>query len=163
MSRILQGLNVASDSTRLAIGEKIRIASVSAYRSTNQTSTDSVWLPIQFDVEDFDTSGFHSTSSNTSRFTAPFTGNYLLSGVMSFDANAAGFRATAIRRDGTQFHLLHTIATLATAQTRVSDSYTIRLDAGSYVEYMALQNSGSSVPILGGVAETRFGMVYLGA
>lgn len=38
------------------------------------------WYPVLFPAEDFDDSNGHSTTSNTSRFTAPATGVYRVSG-----------------------------------------------------------------------------------
>jgi hypothetical protein len=47
---------------------------------------------ILFDTEDVDSANGHSTSANTGRYTAQYTGWYRASGGMTFAANATGRR-----------------------------------------------------------------------
>jgi hypothetical protein len=43
----------------------------SVYKASGQVITGSTWTTVLFDTENFDTDGFHSTSSNTGRMTIP--------------------------------------------------------------------------------------------
>src|SRR5262249_859704 len=65
---------------------------------TQAVGTDTV---ITWDVEDYDTSNYHSTVTNTSRMTAPLTGVYDI--LASLDWSAAGFIDCRLRVNGTTF------------------------------------------------------------
>ena len=59
---------------------------------------------MTWDSEDFDTDGFHSTSSNTSRITIPSGkgGKYLLVAQTTFASNATGVRIWKIFKNGSE-------------------------------------------------------------
>lgn len=59
-----------------------------------QTLTTSVWTALNFDTETVDTTGMHSTSSNTDRITAVYPGWYQFSGSYGPASNATGIRGT---------------------------------------------------------------------
>ena len=54
-------------------------------RTTSQSLTASTWTAISFDAEDFDAAGGHSTSTNTSRYTAQASGKYRLTAAITFN------------------------------------------------------------------------------
>jgi hypothetical protein len=60
--------------------------------SAQAALTTGVFTAILFDTEDIDSANGHSTSSNTSRYNAQYTGWYQQSGGMTFAANATGRR-----------------------------------------------------------------------
>jgi len=62
-------------------------------QTTAQTAlTTATFTAILFDTEDVDSANGHSTSSNTSRYTAQYTGWYRAGGGMAFAGNATGRR-----------------------------------------------------------------------
>src|SRR5690348_4800830 len=72
-------------------------------QTTNQSvsSSSTPTTPITYTTEDADTSGMHSTSSNTSRATAVYPGWYSFSGNVAFVANSTGSRGLAGAVNGT--------------------------------------------------------------
>jgi hypothetical protein len=80
------GLKWATPSTPTAQG-------VSVYNSTSTNLTDGSYVTLTFNTESFDTDGFHSTSTNTSRLTVPtgLGGKYLVnfSGRLNINASDA--------------------------------------------------------------------------
>ena len=80
------GLKWVTPSTPTAQG-------VSVYNSTSTNLTDGSYVTLTFNTESFDTDGFHSTSTNTSRLTVPtgLGGKYLVnfSGRLNINASDA--------------------------------------------------------------------------
>ena len=60
---------------------------------------------VNLDNEDFDTDGFHDTSTNNERFTIPagLGGTYMISGYAVFEVNSTGQRALDFRKNGSTF------------------------------------------------------------
>lgn len=69
-------------------------------QTVSQNFTTSTAAAVTFDTEDIDSANGHSTSSNTSRYTAVYAGWYLCSGGISFDTNATGRRFAWWRVNG---------------------------------------------------------------
>jgi hypothetical protein len=123
-----------------------------AYQAGSAQSISNATLTaVTFDSERFDTDGYHSTSSNTSRFTVPagMGGKYLLGGVVEFAANATGARSIALRLNGSTYIAFETIqaATAGGQETRLSVETVYDLLAGEYVEVYVSQVSGGSLNI----------------
>lgn len=72
-------------------------------QNTPQTGiTDNTETAITFDTEDFDTAGYHSTSSNTSRVTPTLAGKYRVVGTVCLaSASDYVFVEAIIRKNGT--------------------------------------------------------------
>jgi hypothetical protein len=70
-------------------------------QSTANGSTPVSGNAATFTTEDFDSSGMHSTSVNTSRCTAVYPGLYLANGGAAFAANVTGSRGGAWAVNGT--------------------------------------------------------------
>jgi hypothetical protein len=114
--------------------------------SANISLTNNTVTALTFDTERWDTGNFHSTSSNTSRFTAPTAGLYEIGGCVRFAANATGQRNIRIRLNGTSDLAFVNIPTSsATAVTILTVSTLYQLSATDYVELVALQNSGGAL------------------
>ncbi len=140
-----------------------------ALYDTNSTQsiasgTDTV---ITFDSEDFDTDGFHSTSSNTGRITIPSgkAGKYLFV-AQGFFNNQTGNKEGRLYKNGTQI----TTAGVSGTQTGVASvylDYIISLSVGDYVEFRVVQNTGGSTSFYksggGSLNYAWFHCQYLGA
>ncbi len=115
-----------------------------AYHSTTQTIPNATVTPLLFNSERYDTDGFHSTSSETSKFTVPTGkgGYYLLQGGVTgpavgntssevlFRLNGSTFLQSASgNNDGTNFWVIATGVAL--------------LAVGDYVELVVYHENGS--------------------
>lgn len=117
-------------------------------RQTNsQNISTSTWTAITFDTEDIDRDGGHSTSSNTSRYTAQTQGYYLCSGKVAFVSNSTNRRWTRWDVNGSEIN-----ATRLSAQAANGDATEIPgvgrwvfLNVGDYVELKGFQDSGGTV------------------
>jgi hypothetical protein len=151
---------------RWASAPAATFAGVSVYKSTNQSVSNATFTAITFDTEDYDTDAFHSTSSNTSRFTVPSgkAGKYLISGNIAFDANGTGVREIAIYKNGSVLNYGPTIQTVAaTYGTYVPISYVLNLSVADYIEIFAFQNSGGTLAVQGLSTNTTIQFSLLGA
>jgi len=129
-------------------------------QTVSQNLTDSAGAPITFDTEEFDlfpTGGAkgHSTSVNTSRYTAVFPGYYQVSGGVSFASNATGVRVVRFLVVGatlTDSDVL--LAPVTGNTTRVpTRTHQIYLNTNEYVELQATQTSGGTLATAVGTGE----------
>lgn len=114
--------------------------------TTAQTLTNNTWTNITFNTEDVDSSGMHSTSSNTDRFVAVYPGWYRFSGAPSFASNATSYRGARWAKNGTAIDSANIIQAAVAAITAVHAlSVLIFLPVGEYATLQALQNSGGNL------------------
>lgn len=115
-------------------------------QTSGQTLTTSTDTAITFDTEDVDSTGMHSTSSNTSRLTAVYPGWYSAGGGISFAANATGRRGCSWRVNAA---LLNgsTVAYQAPSSTFAGAARAMRvfLNVGDYLEMYGRQESGGNL------------------
>jgi len=120
---------------------------------------------ITFNVEDFDTDAFHSTSSNTTRITIPAGkgGKYQFTSHVLFDStNGTGRRLTFFAKNGTELNKTHTeLGPVSGSSIGIVNSVLVDLVATDYIEILAYQTSGGSISTDG--ASCSFSAVYLGA
>lgn len=137
----------------------------SLYKSAAQSIANLTNALVTFDSENFDTDGFHSTSTNTSRITIPSGkgGKYLVSGTLIWASNSTGQRAMKILKNNTSYYEWCEDDANSNGITGFSGSIVLDLVATDYIEMVASQNSGGSRNIDGGALNTRFDVVYLGA
>lgn len=140
----------------------------SAFKNTSvasQSVANNTATAITFNDEDYDTDGFHSTSTNTSRFTVPSGkgGYYLLSATISYDVNNTGNRALYFYKNGSAYHYAEQANGISTWATMMNAALVINLAVGDYVELYAYQNSGGNLDVLRADTNTRMQITYLGA
>lgn len=121
-------------------------------QTSTQTLTTSVWTSLTYTVEDLDDdpdgTGGHSTSVNTSRFTARYTGWYPVGGVAGFAANATGGRMTRWAINGTALNASCTLMPSAGAGNSThcaANADRVFLTEGDYLELQGLQASGGNL------------------
>ena len=139
-------------------------AGCSLVDSNQQTIATATNTALTWDTEDFDTDGFHSTSSNTSRITIPSGkgGYYLFTGTVAWDDNATGFREVTLFKNGTKVRRF---------TSKPNDQYPsqivtaiLSLVATDYVEMYVYQDSGGNRTAYKGTAKYGwFNAQYLGA
>lgn len=117
-----------------------------------QNLTDTVPAVITFDTEEFDLfpSGGakgHSTSVNTSRYTAVFPGYYEVSGGVTFAASAAGVRVVRWLVNGASLTDSDVLLTPVTGNTtRIpTRTHEVYLNVGDYAELQVVQTSGGAL------------------
>ena len=133
-------------------------------RTGAQTLTTATITNITFGNEDFDTDGFHSTSSNTDRITIPSgkDGKYLVTFTIVYAPNSTGLRGGFIGKNGSTTY--YPVALPTTSATwRASGSIILNLVATDYITLQGYQDSGGNLDVFGGADGTRFACQYLGA
>jgi hypothetical protein len=105
------------------------------------------WLAINWDAEDFDPNGMHSTSVNTSRITFNTAGYYLIGGNVRFAANATGQRGIRITDGTTVLGLGVRVDAAASGATQLNVATLHQMAAASYAELEVYQDSGGNLAI----------------
>ncbi len=136
-------------------------------KNASQSITNGATTALTFQVELFDTDGFHSTSSNTERITIPAGkgGYYLIVGQVSMTGTATLTnvrRVPDIRKNGS--------STLKNVDAPIGQDYPnatvmafANLAVADYIELRVYNGQGSSLPINDGPEATQFAAYYLGA
>lgn len=113
-----------------------------------QSLTSGAATAILLDTEDVDTDNGHSTSSNTSRYTAQTAGRYQVGGGVSWSNNATGRRAAIWAINGVSIaggEANMTTAVVAQPVATPARSRTVFLNVSDYVEIWGLQDSGGAL------------------
>ena len=131
--------------------------------STNQTISNTTQTTLNWNTETFDTDGFHSTSSNTSRMTIPSgkAGYYRVDAILGWSPdNTSGHRVLYIFKnaDATAYQYFTN-----TGANYAMDIITtvINLSVGDYLELKCYQASGGDLDTNHSVSQ--FCLTYLGA
>ena len=120
------------------------------YSTVAQSIPSGAFTSVLFELEAVDTdpdgTGGHSTSSNTSRYTARYAGWYTCSGKVSYDVNATSYRGATFAVNGTavaRTGVLMPNNGAAMAMVVVLPDHEIFLNVGDYVEVQGIQGSGA--------------------
>lgn len=125
-----------------------------------QTSAQSIgtgaWTGVTFGVEVFDTHSGHSTSSDTSRYTAQVAGTYMVLGRGGFVPNSTGRRGVRITKNGVVVGGSANFTQTSTGDVWAnSASAMVHLDVGEYVEVQIYQDSGGNLNSSGASADVN--------
>jgi len=134
-------------------------------KSTAQAITNNSSTAVTFDTETFDTDGFHSTVTNTSRITIPTGkgGKYLFVMTMCWTTSSTGERLTTLKKNGGFHKYTWQMGGIAGGYVFNPSSVIVDAAAGDYFEMFAFQTSGGNLNIVEGFDYTTFSCVYLGA
>lgn len=143
----------------------------SLYKTANQSISHDTITQVTFDSEAFDTDGFHSTTSNTSRITIPTGkgGKYLFTFQTQWDLNGTGDRSIYYYKNGTNGTAMVRYSIVSGSYYTIQNaSIVLDLVAGDYIEMYVLQSSGGNLNILYDTntaqsSRIRFSASYLGA
>lgn len=137
-----------------------------AWASGTQNINTATGTALTWNSESFDTSSYHSTSTNTSRLTVPSTGYYTMSGLCMFNVNGTGVRILECKKNGSTgvAYVEEAATTLAATASTVQLTAVVYATAGDYFELVAYQNSGSTISTyVGGEQFNFFSIISLGA
>jgi hypothetical protein len=140
-------LNQIRDAVNFALNPPIaELISNAAQTITTATATA---ILFQAEVVDKDVSGAggHSTSVNTSRFTAVYAGWYHCTGATGWTADATGMRAAWWAKNGTLLDRATAFITAGSANIVAvpARGMKIFLNVGDYVELMGYHTKGSNL------------------
>lgn len=143
---------------------KARVLGCQLTKSADQSIANNTFTAITWTTAQRNTGGLFWTSGT--HILAPYSGVYLLTGNVSFDNNATGYRQVAWDFDGSGARI--DLATLPTSSGSIGSALAfadeITLTAGQYVEIYGKQNSGGSLNVLGTDLDgTHVNWRYLGA
>lgn len=117
------------------------------YSSTTQSlASGTSGIVLTLDTEVVDSDGGHSTTTNTSRYTAQTAGLYYVSGAVTFATNATNTRTLQVFLNGAG--VTGSAMQVAPAPNRGASVFTstiVQLAVGDYVELAAWQDSGSTL------------------
>lgn len=140
-------------------------------KTSDQSISNDTSTAITYTGEDFDTDGFHSTVSNTSRITIPAGkgGYYYIYAYLSFQDNTTGSRAIHINKNGSRIATFTRVQTVTESgsNTTIGGTMVFNLAATDYIEVLGFQKSGGSLNVLGSASpddwRSRFGAYFIGA
>ena len=162
-----QVLKVNSGATALEWGSASAAGFVgaSAYKTTGQTISNNTQTAITWSAEYFDTDAFHSTSTNTSRFTIPAGkgGKYLFTATARFASNSTGIRSWTYYKNGSGLMQPAAMNAVSSGGSATSVVWVGDLIAGDYIELYCFQTSGGNLDILADADNTYITISYLGA
>lgn len=127
---------------------KLRCTLTSSVAIATVNNTEKI---LNWDTEEYDPDGLHSTSTNTSRINIDTSGTYCVTGVLAFAANSSGYRISGVKINGSTYkgeHRESPIASSGISTTIGLPGKTFLLAAGDYLEIYAQQDSGSNLNIL---------------
>ena len=134
---------------------------------TNPSCSNDAVTTITFNNETFDTDGFHSTTTNTSRITIPSgkAGYYRVTAHLFMQAptNETSEYQLRINKNGTLSSYLVWGPGDDAADTGTSINDVFNLAVGDYVEMAVYQNSGSTRTVTGSEIRTHFEATFIGA
>ena len=143
--------------------DRFRKNSARARISADQSITNITATALALDVEDFDTGGLHSNTTNNSRFTAVVAGKYYVCGGAEFTANATGERRAYILKNGTTAYAeeRHT-NNGGSWVTTLNVSDIVDLAVGDYVEIFVYHSKGSALTTVAANLHTFGSIAYVG-
>jgi hypothetical protein len=135
----------------------------SVYNSAAQTISNAVLTAITFNSENFDTDGFHSTSSNTSRITVPSGkgGYYLLVANTNWVQNANNQRNNYFYKNGAKIYQQDFEQGGSLVYPGFGYSVITEGAVGDYFEWYVLQDTGGNLNFRS--ERVNFQAFYLGA
>jgi hypothetical protein len=159
------GQVLTADSTQADGVKWAGFSGVALTKSAVQAIPGTTYTSITFDTEDFDTDGYHSTVTNTSRITIPSgkAGYYLVTANTS-TTGGSQFAVHTIVKNGSIYK--QAFPGLATANGYAGSTIVVimNLAVNDYIETSVYMNSGVNIESNAqGPRNTFFSAYYLGA
>jgi hypothetical protein len=136
----------------------------SLWNNVNLTVSNNTMTSVTYNSENYDTDGFHSTSTNTNRITIPTGkgGKYEISACIQWDNSVTGLRQAFLFKNGGGWLDLYGPQSSASRSTYFL--YTIEdLSPGDYLSLEILQSCGGLLTAYFNGTKNYFTVNYLGA
>jgi len=139
-------------------------SSVSVKLSADQTIAHETITALAWNVENWDTDGFHDTVVNNTRLTVPagLAGKYLVALSVQWGNSDAGLRQYMIRINGVTMIANILLPNNGGGQDSYAFSIVWDLAEGDYLEALVWQGSGGNL-VVQGLDTSNFSMTRLGA
>ena len=133
-----------------------------AYFTASQTIATATSTAVAWTAENFDTDAFHSTSTNTSRFTIPSgkDGKYSITYHVLLDPGSGNQFDNMLKKNGSNLESFYWTCAGAFS---ASVTTVVSAVASDYFELFVGQNSGTNKSLEGGTLYNSFTLTYLGA
>ncbi|MGW2920428.1 hypothetical protein ACWDBF_21555 [Streptomyces angustmyceticus] len=117
------------------------------YQATVQSISTGTFTPLTIDTEVIDSDGGHSTTTNTSRYTATVPGTYLVLGTAAWAANSTGYRRVSINLNGSRVtgSSIGADATTTVLSGQTTSAIVSMNGTTDYVEVVGAQSTGSAL------------------
>ena len=140
-------------------------AGCSLTRSTSLSVANNSEAAVGFDTESFDSDGYHSTSTNTSRITIPSgkAGKYLFAMTMCWTTSSVGERRLQLKKNGAAHKYLWQMGGISGGYVFNPAAVIVDAAVGDYFEMFVFQTSGGNLTLVEGFDYTTFSCTYLGA
>jgi hypothetical protein len=125
---------------------RLRSRPVARFSSSTTSVADSTWATLTTTSEVFDNCAMHSTSSNTSRLTAPIDGMYLVIAQGGWASSTVGNRSLRLKYNGNSTGVRSQSPPISGALS-VQVAAFVALEAGEYMEVEIYHESGSSMDV----------------
>lgn len=159
LEKVLDGGPVGRNFDKLALAVNHAVPQARAATNAGQSIPNNANTALTFAAEDFDHGDLHSTSSNTSRLTAPLAGLWVVGATAEYGNNGTGRRGLYLRVNGTTTIAGQLQAACTFAAVSVVSVY--RLAASDYVEALAYQDSGGALSLNTNAWSSQLWMVRL--
>lgn len=137
--------------------------SARVYNNAHISLNNATLTNLTFNTERWDTDTIHDTTTNTGRLTCKTAGIYIVTGHVSFAANATGIRDVRILHNGTTTYATTRADAAASGKTNMTISSILSLAVNDYVELVAYQSSGGALNVeYDASLSPEFGMVFQG-
>jgi len=117
-------------------------------------------VTVTWDVETYDVTDMHDSSTNPTRVTIVTDGKYLIQGKARFASNASNVRSVHIYKNGST-ELDSTFRDAGSGVIDILVSTVADLSATDYLEMVVYQNSGGALNLVDLYLETRLEVVLL--
>lgn len=149
----------------------VNFVGCSAWNSTDISVNNGTFTTVNYNSEDYDTNGFHSTTTNTSRFTIPSgqAGYYLVWANTYWrhpgTSNAGAANARWLKNGSTAYFTTGSAFSAYSTTTRngVHTSGVLYLAVGDYVEHQIYQWTDTTLSTFSGLEHLNAGIARLGA
>jgi hypothetical protein len=134
----------------------VRVIATSLNKSANQTIATSVATQVTFDGVEFDKAGNADLANN--RLLINESGQYIVSGNVSYVGNNNGIRTAQVRVNGVLSfrNVVQLAATIAGLNNSCPFNVVLDLEKGDYVELWTVQTSGGNLDVQNDGNGTRF-------
>lgn len=134
----------------------------SGYQTVTQSAANNTPIALTLDTESLDSDGGHSTTTNTSRYTATVAGTYLVLGSVAWASNATGLRTALIKLNGNSVRGSQIVSAPVSGAQWSGQCWAVVSMNGStdYVEVWSNQTSGGTLSTYSGSDSASAMAVY---